>query len=51
MLILYGVAESDALYFVLIVHTVQTILVILLGVWAWGILSFTKRINTINLKK
>lgn len=42
MLILYGVAESDALYFVLIVHTVQTMLVILLGVWAWGALSFTR---------
>lgn len=50
MLILYGVTEENALYFVLIVHTVQTILVILLGVWAWGMLSFTKRINTINLK-
>lgn len=43
MLILYGVAESDALYFVLIVHTVQTILVILLGVWAWAALAFTRR--------
>ncbi|MBO5187614.1 MAG: flippase-like domain-containing protein [Prevotella sp.] len=41
MLILYGVAESDALYFVLIVHTVQTMLVIALGVWAWAALSFT----------
>ena len=49
MLILYGVAESDALYFVLIVHTVQTILVILLGVWAWAMLAFTKRVNTTNL--
>lgn len=45
MLILYGVAESDALYFVLIVHTVQTILVILLGVWAWTWLAFTKRVE------
>ncbi len=43
MLMLYGVAEADALYFVLIVHTVQTMLVILLGVWAWGALAFTKR--------
>ena len=49
MLILYGVAEPDALSFVLIVHTVQTVLVILLGVWAWGALTFTKRINTTNL--
>ncbi len=40
MLILYGVADEQALYFVLIVHTVQTLLVILLGVWAWMRLSF-----------
>ena len=42
MLILYGVADEHALYFVLIVHTVQTMLVILLGVYAWLALSFTK---------
>ena len=39
MLILYGVA---ALYFVLIVHTVQTMLVIILGIYALAALSFTK---------
>ena len=43
MLILYGVGETDALYFVLIVHTVQTFLVILLGLYAWIALAFTKR--------
>ncbi len=42
MLILYGVQDEQALYFVLIVHTVQTILVILLGIYAWLALSFTK---------
>ena len=42
MLILYGVQDEHALYFVLIVHTVQTMLVILLGVYAWLALSFTK---------
>jgi len=41
MLILYGVADVHALYFVLIVHTVQTMLVILLGVYAWLSLNFT----------
>ncbi len=41
MLILYGVADEQALYFVLIVHTIQTLLVILLGIWAWLALSFT----------
>ena len=45
MLILYGVADHQALYFVLIVHTVQTMLVVLLGVWAWLHLSFTKRLT------
>ena len=42
MLILYGVADNQALYFVLIVHTIQTLLVVLLGIYAWIALSFTK---------
>ncbi len=42
MLILYGVQDEKALYFVLIVHTVQTMLVVLLGIYAWLALSFTK---------
>ena len=45
MLILYGVADEQALWFVLIVHTVQTMLVIALGIYAWAALSFTKRIH------
>ena len=43
MLILYGVADEQALYFVLIVHSVQTMLVIALGVWAWARLAFTPK--------
>ena len=43
MLILYGVGEADALYFVLIVHSVQTLLVVALGVYAWIALSLTSR--------
>ena len=42
MLILYGVQDEQALYFVLIVHTVQTLLVVLLGVWAWISLFFSR---------
>ncbi len=42
MLILYGVAEEDALYFVFIVHTVQTMLVILLGIYGWLRISLMK---------
>ena len=45
MLILYGVADEQALWFVLIVHTIQTLLVIALGIYAWAVLSFTKRIT------
>lgn len=40
MLILYGVSDNEALYFVLIVHTVQTLLVIAIGVYAWAALAF-----------
>ena len=43
MLILYGVNDEQALYFVLIVHTLQTFLVILLGIFAWLHLAFIKR--------
>jgi hypothetical protein len=41
MLILYGIGTYDALYFVLIVHSVQTLLVILLGIYAWIALALT----------
>ena len=42
MLILYGVADNDALFFVLIVHTVQTLLVVLLGIFGYIALALTK---------
>ena len=48
MLILYGVAQTDALYFVLIVHSVQTLLVALLGIYAWMRLSFTRRQTAVS---
>ncbi len=44
MLILYGVAEVPALYFVLIVHSVQTLLVAVLGIYAWISLCLTKNV-------
>ncbi len=43
MLILYGVASNDALYFVLIVHTVQTLLVVALGIFGLIALNFIKK--------
>lgn len=48
MLILYGIQSDDALFFVLIVHSVQTLLVILLGIYAWLTLTFTKKTNNIH---
>jgi hypothetical protein len=50
MLILYGVADESALYFVLIVHTVQTMLVVALGIYAWLALNFTTTRKSINPK-
>lgn len=35
MMMLYGVSAVDAAVFALIVHAVQTLLVILLGLWGW----------------
>ena len=43
MLILYGVQEQEALYFVLIVHAVQTMLVVALGIYGWLALQFTRK--------
>ena len=51
MLILYGVGETEALNFVLIVHSVQTLLVIMLGIFAWTMLSFTRRKGTTATEK
>lgn len=35
MLVLYGVAEPQAILFALVVHTIQTALVIVLGIFGW----------------
>lgn len=43
VLVLYGIGQSTAAIFVLIVHTLQTLLVLLLGVYAVLTLSFTRR--------
>ena len=46
MLILYGVVDEQALYFVLIVHTIQTLLVVALGIYAWVALAFASKRNS-----
>ncbi|AVM53728.1 hypothetical protein JN06_00291 [Bacteroides zoogleoformans] len=43
MMMLYGINVTDAGVFALIVHGIQTLLVIVLGIWGWMHLSFTNR--------
>lgn len=45
ILLLYGVAESEGVMFVLVVHTLQTLLVVLLGLYAAGALAFSRRVQ------
>lgn len=42
MMMLYGVSDTDAALFALIVHGIQTLLVILLGLWGWLHLTLGK---------
>ena len=43
VLVLYGVGQTEAAVFVLIVHTLQTLLVALLGVWSSVVLAMRKK--------
>ena len=45
MLVLYGIAEPKAILFALVVHTIQTALVVLLGVFGWIRLNLRKKIT------
>ena len=46
MLVLYGVAEPQAILFALVVHTIQTALVVVLGGFGWARLNWKgKRLN------
>lgn len=47
MLVLYGVAANDATLFALVVHTLQTALVVVLGVFAWVRLSLRRSIKPV----
>lgn len=49
MLVLYGVAATQATLFALVVHTIQTALVVLLGVFAWIRLSMRKKQENVKL--
>lgn len=46
VLVLYGVGANEGVLFVLIVHTIQTLLVALLGLWALGALALTRKTQT-----
>lgn len=48
VLMLYGVQASEGAVFVLIVHTLQTLLVLLLGLYALVAFQFTRRITTVS---
>lgn len=45
ILVLYGVSESNGIMFVLVVHTLQTLLVVLLGIYGAFALSLIKSTN------
>ena len=43
VLVLYGLAEAPVVAFVLLVHTIQTALVVLTGAWGWADLLLIKK--------
>ncbi len=44
-LVLYGVQDNDAAVFALIVHTLQTLLTVVLGLYAMAALAMTRMVN------
>ncbi|MBF0964189.1 MAG: flippase-like domain-containing protein, partial [Alloprevotella sp.] len=48
MLVLYGVAQAPAVLFALVVHTIQTALVVLMGAVGWADLFSMKRTTKIR---
>lgn len=46
MLVLYGVAETQAIMFALTVHTIQTALVVLLGAFGWARINSKRRLTS-----
>lgn len=44
MLVLYGVAETQAIMFALTVHTIQTALVVLLGAFGWARINSKRKL-------
>lgn len=48
ILVLYGVSEAPAVLFVLLVHTIQTALVVFMGAWGWADLLLIKKQSKIS---
>lgn len=46
MLVLYGVAETQAIMFALTVHTIQTALVVLLGAFGWARMNSKRKLTS-----
>ena len=46
MLVLYGVAETQAIMFALSVHTIQTALVVLLGAFGWARINSKRKLTS-----
>lgn len=46
MLVLYGVAEKQAIMFALTVHTIQTALVVLLGAFGWARINSKRKLTS-----
>lgn len=46
MLVLYGVAETQAIMFALTVHTIQTVLVVLLGAFGWARINSKRKLTS-----
>lgn len=51
MLVLYGVAETQAIMFALTVHTIQTALVVLLGAFGWARINSKRKLTSKLLLK
>ena len=47
-LVLYGVQDNDAAVFALIVHTLQTLLTVVLGLYALAALAMTRMVKTVS---
>lgn len=46
MLVLYGVAETQAIMFALTIHTIQTALVVLLGAFGWARINSKRKLTS-----